>query len=62
MGKIAIALCGLLAGCQTYSGSYCTISNVIRPEPKDVDVMSDSLAAQILAQNEKMEKLCGNRP
>lgn len=62
MGKIAIALCAFLAGCQTPSGNYCQISSVIRPELRDVEAISDSLAAQIVAHNEKMQRLCGAKP
>ena len=60
--KVAIALCALLTGCQTYSGSFCSIASPIRPEAPDVALISDSLAAQILAYNEKQAKLCGARP
>ena len=60
--KVAIALCALLTGCQTYSGSFCSIASPIRPEATDVALMSDSLANQILAQNEKGQALCGWRP
>lgn len=62
MGKVAIPVLLLLAGCQTAGGNYCQINNVIRPEAKDVEVISDSLAAQLVANNEKMERLCGVKP
>lgn len=60
--KVAIALCALLAGCQTYGGSFCTVASPIRPASTDVALMSDSLANQILALNEKGQKLCGWKP
>lgn len=60
--KIAIALCALLAGCQTYSGSFCSIARPIRPEATDVALISDSLSNQILALNEKGAANCGWKP
>lgn len=63
MGKIAIFLALALSGCATASGGqFCQISKPIRPEATDVALMSDSLAAQILAYNEKQAKLCGAKP
>lgn len=62
MGKVAVPLLVLLTGCQSTGGSYCQISNVIRPEVRDVEVISDSLAVQLTAHNEKMERLCGAKP
>ncbi len=63
MGKVAIFLVLALSGCATASGGqFCQISKPIRPVATDVALMSDSLADQILAQNEKGQALCGWRP
>ncbi|HEU4986850.1 MAG TPA: hypothetical protein VFT89_07275 [Rhizobiaceae bacterium] len=48
-----------LAACQTASGSFCAIAKPIRPTGADMAAISDSLAAQILAQDKTGEKLCG---
>lgn len=43
-------------------GSPCDGWSAIRPEPADVDVVSDSLAAQILGHNEHGASVCGWTP
>jgi hypothetical protein len=60
----AIALAALiaLAGCQTNSGSFCTVEHPIRPTKAEVATLSDATVAAILAHNEKGQKLCGWRP
>lgn len=45
-----------LSGCVT-GGNYCQIARAIRPSV--VDQMSEGTKRQILAENEKLAKLCG---
>jgi hypothetical protein len=47
-----------LSGCVT--GSYCDVARPIRPSVEDQ--MSEGTKRQILAENEKMQKLCGVKP
>ncbi|OYR15558.1 hypothetical protein CEV32_4834 [Brucella rhizosphaerae] len=48
---------GLLSGCAT-SGNYCNMARAIYASHYD----TSETKRQILAENEKMEKLCGVRP
>ncbi|POO54410.1 hypothetical protein CPJ18_02640 [Agrobacterium rosae] len=55
-----LALMMLLAsGCAT-SGSYCDIAKAVRPSV--ADSLSIETKRQILAENEKLQKLCGVKP
>lgn len=46
-----------LNGCATASGNYCDIASTIRPSV--LDSMTTETKRQILAENEKLAKLCG---
>jgi hypothetical protein len=48
------------SGCVTASGNYCDVARAIRPSV--MDNMTAETKRQILAENEKMEKLCGVKP
>ena len=48
---LTIAVAGFVSGCQT-TGSNPAGFKPIRPTSQDVDVISDSLARQILEHNE----------
>lgn len=50
----------LAAGCATSGGSYCDIARAVRPSVQDK--LTTETARQILAENEKLAKLCGVRP
>ncbi len=41
-------------------GSYCDVARPIRPSVEDS--LTDGTKRQILAENTKLEKLCGVRP
>ncbi len=49
-----------LSGCVTASGNYCDVARAIRPSV--VDNMTAETQRQILAENEKLAKLCGVKP
>jgi hypothetical protein len=51
-----------LAACQATGGTFCDVSKPIRLSPAEIASMSDQSIAQVLAHNEKGEKLCGWRP
>ena len=51
-----------LAGCTTTKGSFCQISDPIRPSQATIDVMLDAEVAAVLAHNEKLTRLCGVKP
>ncbi|GLU29451.1 hypothetical protein Brsp01_46840 [Brucella sp. NBRC 12950] len=53
----ALLTLGLLSGCAT-SGNYCDVARAIYASHDD----TSETKRQILAENEKMEKLCGVRP
>ena len=56
-----LPLCAIaLASCVSSGGSFCAVAKPIRPS--NVDVLSDSDVAAILAHNEKLQALCGVRP
>lgn len=57
-----IALLGtvLISGCATASGNYCDVARAIRPSV--VDSFTPETKRQILAENEKLAKLCGVKP
>jgi hypothetical protein len=54
----AVAAC--LTGCQT-AGSACDGWRQLRPTARDVEVMSDQLAMDVLMHNEHGKDLCGWR-
>jgi len=57
---MTLALMMLLAsGCAT-SGSYCDIARPVRPSFEDS--LTSETKRQILAENEKLQKLCGVKP
>lgn len=47
------------SGCVT-SGNYCDVARPVRPSVEDV--LTEGTARQILAENEKLAKLCGVQP
>ena len=54
-GMLALSL--LASGCAT-SRSDCAWAKLIRPTVEDVSVMSDDLAIQLAAHNEKYKEFC----
>lgn len=48
-----------LSGCVT-AGSYCDVARPVRPSVEDK--MTEGTKRQILAENEKLVKLCGVKP
>lgn len=48
-----------LSGCVT-AGSYCDVARPVRPSVEDK--MTEGTKRQILAENSKLEKLCGVKP
>ena len=48
-----------LSGCVT-AGSYCDVARPVRPSVEDK--MTEGTKRQILAENEKLAKLCGVKP
>ena len=60
---LTVALLLALAGCQTTSGgSFCALSDPIRLSAETVDRLPDEKVNDILAHNEKGERLCGWKP
>lgn len=58
---LLILMSASLSGCATASqGSYCDIARAIRPSVEDI--MTDETKRQIVAENEKLARLCGVRP
>ncbi|MNL82671.1 hypothetical protein D3C87_2101050 [compost metagenome] len=55
----AILIASSLSGCVT-AGSYCDIARAVRPSVEDK--MTEGTKRQILAENSKLEKLCGVKP
>jgi len=49
----------IVSGCQTQSGSFCLIEKPQFLTAAEIDVLPDSVAASILARNEKGRKFCG---
>lgn len=63
MGKvILIASLLLLIACKTTGGSFCAVSQPIRPSASTIAHLSDAEVAQILAHNKKGERLCRWKP
>ncbi|RYH00313.1 MAG: hypothetical protein EON58_00690 [Alphaproteobacteria bacterium] len=57
----AILLVGIsISGCATASGSYCDVARAVRPSV--TDQLSEGTQRQILAENQKLAKLCGVKP
>jgi len=52
-------ICTLLAGCQTTSGSFCTIAPKLYFRQQVYDAMSDREAARMLGYLKTGEELCG---
>ncbi|WP_162931682.1 hypothetical protein [Mesorhizobium sp. DCY119] len=44
----------------TASGNYCDVAKAVRPSVEDQ--LTAGTARQILAENEKLAKLCGVKP
>lgn len=59
---IALAFFIALAGCTTTGGSFCAVEHPIRLTAEAIAALSDGEVNQILAHNEKGQKLCGWRP
>lgn len=57
---MTMCIATLSAGCATSGGSYCDIARAVRPSIQDK--LTTETARQILAENEKLAKLCGVRP
>lgn len=57
-----ILLAGLLSGCQTASGTFCSIAKPHRHSDATVNVMSDAEVTQELVHNQQGAKLCGWKP
>lgn len=51
-----------LAACTTASGSFCDISEPIRPTKAEIAALSDAAVERILAHNTKGQRLCGWKP
>ncbi len=51
-----------LAGCTTTKGSFCQISDPIRPSQATIEALTDAEVAAILAHNEKGRALCSWKP
>lgn len=51
-----------MAACQSSGGTFCAISKPIRPTQSEIATMSDQSIAQVLAYNERGQRLCGWRP
>lgn len=49
----------VVTACTTTGGSFCDISKPIRLSPATIAQMSDAEVENVLAHNEKGEKLCG---
>lgn len=48
-----------LAGCQTPTGSFCTVASPIRPSASTIAAMTDTEIRDVLAHNRKGAALCG---
>ncbi|ESZ37391.1 hypothetical protein [Mesorhizobium sp. L2C067A000] len=59
---IALAVLIAIAGCATSGGSFCAVEHPIRPSAEAIAALSDGEVSQVLAHNEKGQKLCGWRP
>lgn len=59
---LALASLLALAACQTSGGSFCAVEHPIRPTKTEIAALSDASVAEILAHNEKGQRLCGWRP
>ena len=53
-----VALLMLASGCATTHVSECAWVKEIRPTVNDIDVISDSLALDLQAHNEKVREFC----
>lgn len=60
----ALILASMLAlpACQTTGGSFCDIASAIRPSQEQIDQMTDAQVNELLAHNEKGQRLCGWKP
>lgn len=59
---LTLAALVALAGCQTSKGTFCDIAKPIRLAPEQVDQLTDTQVAELLAHNTKGQRLCGWRP
>lgn len=55
----ALVLMAPLIGCQATTSDSCVGWRPIRPTQKDVQIISDKLAADILSHNEHGKDICG---
>ena len=63
MGKaLILAACLTLSACVTSGGSFCDIAKPVRLTQAEIAALSDASVADILARNEKGQRLCGWRP
>lgn len=54
-----IALCLALSGCVSAGGNFCAIESPKRYTPAQIETMGPEVKRDVLAHNEKGEKLCG---
>jgi hypothetical protein len=55
----------VLAGCTTTGGAggaFCDVGRPMHPTDRDVEVISDRLAGDVLAHNKTGQQACGWRP
>lgn len=64
MVKVLIAVCAFFAltACTTTKGSFCQISSPIRMSADTIDHLQDDEIGDLVAHNEKGERLCGWKP
>lgn len=63
MGKaLILAACLALSACVTSGGSFCDIAKPVRLTEAEIAALSDASVADILARNEKGQRLCGWKP
>lgn len=55
---LLLSTLALVGGCVT--GNYCDVARPVRPSVEDR--LTEGTARQILAENTKLETLCGVRP
>lgn len=59
---IALAVFMAIAGCTTSSGSFCAVEHPIRLSAEAIAALSDGEVNQVLAHNEKGQRLCRWQP
>lgn len=55
---VMLALVMLVSGCVSVQTNECAVFREIVPEVSDVDTMSDRLAIELEAHNQKYDKYC----